>query len=175
VREGAENESEPLSGAFWGLLKGDGLLLVHSADNGDQKIFSLVKVALDILSKISFGNLDIVFGSAVVSHEVKEAFINVDKLVFVTLDIGDVHVVSGRTDIFQFLCSEDIDGHKMDFGVTVFTSLGGGHVDDLARATFDDNVTILAEGRALHGEGQRSTRGCRLECLMVALIVGHFL
>ena len=28
-----------------------------------------------------------------------------------------------------------IDSDKMDLGVTVLASLGGGHVDDLARAT----------------------------------------
>jgi hypothetical protein len=28
-----------------------------------------------------------------------------------------------------------IDGDEIDFGVTVLASLGGGHVNDLARAT----------------------------------------
>jgi len=54
------------------------LLLAHSTDNGDQKIFSFVEASLDILSKICIRDLDIVFGGAVVSHEVKEAIINVD-------------------------------------------------------------------------------------------------
>ena len=73
--------------------------------------------------------------------------------------------------------STDIDGNKMDFGVSVFTGFGGGHVDDLAGAawggewvcvvvtrrtrtesetlTLDDDVAVLAKGRALHGEGVR--------------------
>ena len=29
-----------------------------------------------------------------------------------------------------------IEGHEMDFGVTVLSGLGGGHVDDLAGATW---------------------------------------
>lgn len=37
-----------------------------------------------------------------------------------------------------------IDGHKMDLGVTVLAGLGGGHVDDLARAVLDHDVTATA-------------------------------
>jgi len=37
--------------------------------------------------------------------------------------------VGGRTDIFQLLSSEDIDGDKMDFGVTVFAGFRGGTLD----------------------------------------------
>jgi hypothetical protein len=43
-----------------------------------------------------------------------------------------------------------VNGDKVDLGVTVLARLGGGHVDDLARATLDDDVTVLAKGRALH-------------------------
>jgi hypothetical protein len=39
----------------------------------------------------------------------------------------------------------------MDFGVTVFASLGGGHFDDLARAVLDAHKAVLPQGRALHG------------------------
>ena len=70
-----------------------------------------------------------------------------------------------------------IDGDQVDLGVTVLAGLGGRHVDDLARAawggewvcvvvtrrtrtesetlTLDDDVAVLAKGRALHGEGVR--------------------
>ena len=34
----------------------------------------------------------------------------------------------------------------------------GGHVDDLARAVLDDDVTVLAESGTLHGVGGRGTR-----------------
>jgi hypothetical protein len=49
------------------------------------------------------------------------------------------------------LVGEDINGNKMDLGVTVLTSLGGGHVDDLAGTALDDDVAVLAKGRTLKG------------------------
>ena len=77
-----------------------------------------------------------------------------------------------------------IDADQVDLSVTVLTRLGGRHIDDLARTTYkmqqiaaapykarqcilghagrsvertlDDDVTVLAQGRALHGEGGRS-------------------
>ena len=77
-----------------------------------------------------------------------------------------------------------IDADQVNLSVTVLTRLGGRHVDDLARTTckmqriaaaphrarqcvlghagwgvertLDDDVTVLAQGRALHGEGGRS-------------------
>lgn len=77
------------------------------------------------------------------------------QLVFLSDNVGDVHVVGGRAEFFEFLASEDIDGNEMDLCVTVLSSLGGGHVDDLARTVLDDNETVLPQGRALHGEGGR--------------------
>jgi hypothetical protein len=50
------------------------------------------------------------------------------------------------------LASEDVNSDKMDLGVTVLTSLGGGHVDDLARTALDDDVTVLTKSRALKGD-----------------------
>lgn len=68
-------------------------------------------------------------------------------------DVGDVHVVGRGGKVFELLAGEDVDGNHVDLGVTVLASLGGGHVDDLARAALNDNVTVLPQGRALHGEG----------------------
>ena len=36
-----------------------------------------------------------------------------------------------------------IDGDEMDLCVTVLPRLRGGHVDDFARAPFDDNMTVV--------------------------------
>ena len=44
---------------------------------------------------------------------------------------------------------------------------------DLARATLDDDVAVLAEGRALHREGERGTGRGRLERLLVLLVGFH--
>lgn len=62
--------------------------------------------------------------------------------------------MGGGREIFVLLGGEDVSGDKVDLGVTVLASLGGRHVDDLARAALDDDETVLTESRALHGEGQ---------------------
>ena len=46
--------------------------------------------------------------------------------------------------------STHVNGDKVDFGVTMLSSLGGGHVDNLAGTTLDDDVTVLPEGGTLH-------------------------
>lgn len=76
------------------------------------------------------------------------------KLVLAARDVGDVHVVGRGAKILKLLASEDVEGDKVDLGVTVLASLGSRHIDDLARAALDDDVTVLAQSRALHGEGR---------------------
>ena len=65
--------------------------------------------------------------------------------------------MSGGGQILVLLAGEDIDTDKVNLGVTVLASLGGGHLDDLARAVLDHDVAVLAQGRALHGVGGRGT------------------
>jgi len=91
------------------------------------------------------------------------------KLVFTAGDVGNVHVMGGRAQIFEFLAGEDIDGNKMDLCVTVLTGLGGGHFDDLARAILDDHEAVLSQGRALHGKGGRGTSIGTLEGMLLML------
>lgn len=62
-----------------------------------------------------------------------------------------------RAQIFVLLAGEDVDGDQVDLGVTVLAGLGGGHVDNLAWTALDDDVAVLSQGRALHGEGERGT------------------
>jgi hypothetical protein len=85
------------------------------------------------------------------------------KLVLTAGDVRDIHVVSRGRQILVLLAGEDVDGDKVDLGVTVLASLGGRHVDDLAGAALDDDETVLAQSRALHGEGQRRTGVSRVE------------
>lgn len=85
------------------------------------------------------------------------------KLVLAAGDVGDVHVVGGGAEILKLLAGEDVKGDQVDLGVTVLASLGGRHVDDLARAALDDDVTVLTQSRALHGEGRRRAGVGRLE------------
>jgi len=80
------------------------------------------------------------------------------QLVFLASDIGNVHVVSGRAKFFELLASEDVNSNQMDLGVTVLSSLGGGHVNDLAGAVLDHNEAVLSQGGTLHREGGRGAR-----------------
>ena len=75
------------------------------------------------------------------------------KLVFLAADVGNVHIVGGGAEILELLAGEDINGDKVDLGMTVLPSLGGGHFDNLAGAALDDDETVLPQGRALHREG----------------------
>ena len=54
---------------------------------------------------------------------------------------------------------------------SVFNRGGGNKELYLAGVTLDDNVSTLAEGRALHGVGEGRSGGDRLEGLLVLLIV----
>lgn len=71
--------------------------------------------------------------------------------------------MGGGAEILKLLAGEDVDGDQVDLGVTVLASLGGGHVDDLARAALDDDEAVLSEGRTLHGERQRRAGVGRVE------------
>lgn len=89
------------------------------------------------------------------------------ELVLPTGDVGDVHVVGGGGQILELLAGEDVDGDDVDLGVTVLASLGGGHFDDLAGTALDDNVTVLAQSRALHGVGAGRTSVSGFESLLL--------
>ena len=54
--------------------------------------------------------------------------------------------------LFKLLAGKDVESDQVDFGVTVLASLGGRHVDNFARAVLDHHESVLAQGRALHGE-----------------------
>lgn len=75
--------------------------------------------------------------------------------------------MSGRRQIFELLASEDINGNNVDLGVTVLSSLGGRHFDDLAWATLDDNVTTLPQSGTLHRVGLRGAGVGGLEVLLM--------
>lgn len=73
------------------------------------------------------------------------------------------------TEILQLLVRENVDGDKMDLGVTVLAGLGGRHVDDLARTALDNDVATLPQGRTLHGERRRRAGIGRLEGVLMLL------
>lgn len=53
-------------------------------------------------------HLDVVFGVTIAVHQVEVTVVNINELVFNTLDIRDLHVVSRRRDIFQFFAIENL-------------------------------------------------------------------
>lgn len=81
--------------------------------------------------------------------------------------------MGGRAKFFELLASEDVDGDEMDLGVTVLSSLGGGHVDDLAGTALDDDETTLPQSRALHRVGGRGAGIDGLES--VIMLNGQFM
>ena len=89
------------------------------------------------------------------------------KLIFLASDVGNIHVVGGRAEIFELLAGEDIDSDKMDLGVTVLASLGGAHFDDLARAALDDDETVLTQSGTLHRIGGRGASIGALESMLM--------
>ena len=89
------------------------------------------------------------------------------ELVFLATNVGDIHVVGGWAKFFELLAGEDINGNKMDLGVTVLASLRGGHVDNLARSVLNHNESVLSQGGTLHGEGGRGTGVGRLEGMLM--------
>jgi hypothetical protein len=77
--------------------------------------------------------------------------------------------VGGRAKIFELLPSKDINSNQMDLGVTVLAGLGSRHVDDLARATLDHDMAVLAQSRALHRVGRRRAGIDRLEGVLMLM------
>lgn len=147
----------------------------------------LLEHLLDALTKIVVGDLDIVLGVTVILHQGQEVIVGdvqlissqsstsravigrvkTHELVLLAENVGDIHVVGGGGEILKLLASEDVGGDQVNLGVTVLASLRGGHLDDLAGTALDHNVTVLAQSRALHGEGGRRASVDGLEGLLV--------
>lgn len=62
------------------------------------------------------------------------ALTNVDELVLLARDVGDVHVVRRGRDVLVLALREDVGSDEVHLGVTVLARLGGRHVDDLRAA-----------------------------------------
>jgi len=155
------------------LLPRDGLFLAHGRHDRDQHVLSFIKCSINVPSKVTVRDFDIVFGITVVVQEVQKTIINVSQAVFLPLNVRDVHVVCRWADIFQFFTRENVDGDEMDLGMSVLSSLGSRHIDDFAGAAFYDDMAVFAESRTLHGVGERGACAGPLEGLVVSLIVRH--
>jgi len=161
--------------ALGSLLDGDGGLLAHGGDDGNQNVGTSLPVLLNAITKFSLRDFDVALLASVGSDQDEEFVVNVRELVLGTADVGDVHVVGGGAELLELLLGKDVDSDQVDLGVTVLPGLGGAHLNNLAGTALDDDMPVLAQSRALHriGRGGASTDG--LEGVVVLLIiVSHF-
>jgi len=145
--------------------------------DGDHELLVGAETILDRLPDgIVLGEHQVGLLVTAVVHQAKVAVVaDVEQGVVLAQDVGHVIVVRGRDQLLKLLAGEDIDGDEMALGVTVLASLGGGHVRDLAGTVFDADVSTLADGSRLLGEGERGTRLAGLELLLVkVVIISHF-
>lgn len=151
ITEAARGTSWQEDGAIYFLLalrsvlEGEAVFLAHGRDDGDHEILAIVEGGLDLVAELTVGDTDVVLGVTVVGHQVQETVVNVDQLVLLTSDVGDVHVVRRGRNVFVLLGGEDVDGDKVDLGVTVLAGLGGRHVDNLVQSTVNSKKWQKAE------------------------------
>lgn len=142
------------------------MLLTHSSNDGDQQVLTGLEVLGDVIAQLLSGELDIRLGVTRVGHQGKESILNIDQLVLLADDVGDIHVVGGWADILVLLAGENVDTDEIDLGVTVLAGLRGAHVDNLAGLAGNVDESILAEGRALDWVEKGGTRGGGIEGLI---------
>lgn len=85
---------------FRGILVRQTVLLTHGRNNRDQEFLTLLEILLQLLTELTFRELDIILGGTIGQHQREETIINVKKSIFHTDNVRDIHVVSGRTEFF---------------------------------------------------------------------------
>jgi hypothetical protein len=96
---------------FGSLLIGDGRLLAHGGEDGDEQVLAIVERRLDLRTKVAIRDTYIVLGRTILIHQVEEAVIDVHELVLRPGDVRDIHVVRGRADILHLLAGEDLSNN----------------------------------------------------------------
>ena len=95
------------------------------------------------------------FGLPLTEGEISSSFLPV-KIYFVSLPIPlTEHTATSSEGHNVTIKHTYVLGDKVDLGVTVLSSLGGGHVDNFARSSLDEDVTRLPQTGTLHAEEQR--------------------
>lgn len=82
-------------------------------------------------------------------------------------DIRNVDVVSWWTQIFVLFPRKNIQGNEMNLCMSMFPSLGGGHLHHFTWTTFDHDESSLSKSRTLHWVGGWSSCICTLKLLFV--------
>ena len=65
--------------------------------------------------------------------------------------------------------TEDIKGDQVNFGVSVLSGFGSGHIDDLACLSLDHNELIFTKGRALLWVGKGGSRTGLFELIIFVI------
>jgi len=149
-------------------LEGNDALSAHSSLDSDNDLLvaSSSEGFLDLVAELAGREGEVVTGVGV-EHKGDIAVVgDVDEGVLLTLDNRNLHVVSGGAEILVLLASEDIKTNDVDLRVTVLASLGGGHINDLAGETLENDKAVLAKSAALHREGIGSGLLGRLEIVV---------
>jgi hypothetical protein len=150
------------------LLGGDGfdsdwLFFAHSFQDADHHFVTGVELLFDFVQKFwVVVAMEVISNISAIVHKGKVTFFgDIDQVVLDSGYIWDFHVVGGWRHIFVLLTVKDVDTSHVNFGVTVFTSFGGGHIDDLAWMAFEHSISVLSEGTTLDwvGEGTSGSGG----------------
>jgi len=108
------------------LLVGDGSLLLHGGEDGNEDGLASLEGGLDLVADFAFGELNVVLGLTRGEEERKETIIaNIEELVLGAADVGDHHVVGRGAHIFVLAAVEDVNADEVNLGVTVLASLRG--------------------------------------------------
>lgn len=155
------------------ILQGGNLLLSHSRHHGHNKVLPFGETILELCKNcIISWQAKIVLGLSIVGKQTHETIIrDVNELVVGTHHLGNITIVRRGYNILKLLSGEDVDGDKVTLSVTVLSSLGSGHLYNLAGPPLDDEMSTLADGTGLLGEGLgRAGVGLGLK---LVLIVRH--
>ena len=133
--------------------------LAHGFKEGDEHVFAIIEIRLDLFAQLNIWRHVVAIkwleGLKVQEGDrfARDSFFAVTDLVVIALDEWNHGVVGSWAQLLQLLAGEDINGHKVTLGVAVLSGLGGGNVNNLARAALDNNVTSLADLSCLEWVG----------------------
>lgn len=130
-------------------------------DQGYEDVLAIIEISFDLLAEsLVLRHVEAI--EWLVALEVQEGNrvagyggIAVTNLKVTALDERYERIVGGWAQLLQLLLGEDVNGHKVALGVSVLSGLGGGNVNNLARASLDNNVASLTDLSGLHWVGCR--------------------
>jgi hypothetical protein len=98
-------------------LGGESMFFTHSRNDSNENFLSIIEKFLNLITYFTFRDLDIVLSTAGRINEVHEVIVDVEKGVFSLDNVGDIHVVCGRREIFELLSGEDLQADAQSFSM----------------------------------------------------------